>query len=199
MRVGRYRSLEAKHQRGMTLVELIVTLVIIGIAIAFVLPQVSWIDEDTEIEAQANALATVIELARDEAALQGRNFGLRFYPTGYAIVELEPDTGAWITIEDDELLVDGEFDEKIVPLLVIEERTIELELPEFDSDEDDEPETDIYGQPIPVTGEIPHLVILASGEVTPFMLELDEVGSDAFIRVNGDFLGNLEFTTERIP
>lgn len=185
----------AKH-RGFTLIELLVTVVVIAIAVGFILPQINWIKTTPPIEKPMRSLATIIELARDEAALQGRNFGIRFYPDSYEILELEPETGAWITIEDDDMLVGAEFGEEFIPRLIIEERDVELEYP--DNETTDEPELDAFGQAIAQAGEPPHVVILASGEVSPFELQLDALGDDGFISMQGDFLGSLTLSRERL-
>ena len=183
------------HQRGFSLIELLVTTIVIAIAASFILPRLSWIRSTPPLQDELRDLAARIELARDEAALQGRNFGIRFYPDGYAFLDLDDTTLVWTTMEGDELLGSEQFDEDSLPRLRIEERDIELELP--DTDDDDERETDAFGNVIEQAGETPHVVILSSGEVTPFLLEIESLQDDAYARLEGDFLGQMTLSDQR--
>lgn len=191
----------ARQAGGFSLIELLVTVVVIAIAVGFIVPKLNWIRSTPAIEKPIRELASLIELARDEAALQGRNFGIRFYREGYQIFELEPDSGVWITIEDDDLLVGEAYGESFIASLVMEERDIELEEPDRetdDSDSDDPPILDDFGVPLSTASELPHIVILASGEVTPFAFALEALDEDAFVRLDGDFLGSLTLTRDRL-
>lgn len=183
---------------GFTLIELLVTLVVIGIAIGFVLFSPNVIRQTPLVQETATDLANRLALARDEAALQGRNLGIRFYPDGYRFLDLDPDSGAWTTLQGDELLAGLEFDDDVIVRLSIEDRRIQLEPPADDDDEEEPELIDAFGNRIERAGEPPHVVILASGEVTPFVLELEQIGSDDYVRLESDFFGELEMTTERL-
>lgn len=183
---------------GFTLIELLVTLVVIGIAVGLVLLSPGVVRETAPTEAALTDLAAQVSLARDEAALQGRNFGVRFYPDGYAFLDLDPDSGAWTTLSGDELLSRTVFDEALVPSLTVEDRRIELEPPaEATGDEDEEALIDAFGNVIERAAEVPHVLILASGEVTPFEFEIERVGSDEYMRLEADFFGDMTIERER--
>ncbi|MEM9172325.1 MAG: type II secretion system minor pseudopilin GspH [Pseudomonadota bacterium] len=187
------------RQAGFSLFELMVVTIIIALSSAAVMFSLGFQRRTPELEQLVNELASTIELARDEAALQGRNFGLRFYPDGYEIFDLEPDSGAWLTISDDELLAPTQFAEDVIPTLFVEEREIPLEFPE-DDENDDEPQYDGFGNLIETATEVPQVVVLASGEVTPFVFEVMLYGdADQHWSLSADFLGAMELTNLREP
>lgn len=178
--------------RGFTLIELLVVLVVIGIAVSLVMINAGLIREDRPIDKDLQALLGAFSIARDEAALQGRNFGLRIYPGGYAFLDLDADTGVWTTMQGDKLLAATDFDDSVLPTLEVEDREVRLEPPQdAEADDDEEVLLDAFGNPIESAGDVPHVLILSSGEVTPFVLELEELGSDAYRRIEGDFFGEL--------
>lgn len=184
------------RQRGFTLIELLVTMVVIAVAAGLLIPQLSWIRSTPPLQLELRDLAARIELARDEAALQGRNFGIRFYPDGYAFLDLDETSQVWTTMDGDELLGSEQFAEDTLPQLRVEDRDIELEYPD-NEDDDAERERDAFGNVIEQAGETPHVVILASGEVTPFLLEIESLQDDAYARLEGDFLGQMTMSDER--
>lgn len=183
------------RQRGFTFIELAVVLFVIGLMVAVLLPRQSWIPQSPKVEEEALGLADTIELLRDEAALQGRNFGIRFEPDGFEVLDLDPDSGAWVTISDDEFYLPHEFEENILIALEIEEREIELEFVD-DDDEANEQQLDAFGNPIETATQPPQLVVLTSGEVTPFQLTIEQFGTDARSVLIGDAFGALELETE---
>jgi general secretion pathway protein H len=181
---------------GFTLIELLVTLVVIGIAIGLVLLSPGVVRDTPATESALTDLAAQVALARDEAALQGRNLGVRFYPDGYEFLDLDPDTGAWTTLSGDEILARTVFDEDLLPYLRVEDRRIELE-PPVEAEDDEEELIDAFGNVIERAGAVPHVLILASGEVTPFEIELEMIGSDDYMRLEADFFGDMTLERER--
>ena len=193
------QRLARQRAAGFTLIELLVVLVVIGIAVGLVLLSPNVIREPPPLQVAVNELAARIALARDEAALQGRNLGIRFYPDGYEFFDLDPDNGVWTTLQGDELLGRSEFADGVLPALEVEDRAVELTAPTTGDDEsdDDGPLLDAFGNRIERAGDVPHVVILASGEVTPFVVELERIGTDGYVRLEGDFFGSLDIATER--
>ncbi|MEM6819658.1 MAG: type II secretion system minor pseudopilin GspH [Pseudomonadota bacterium] len=178
---------------GFTLFEILAVVIVITVLVGALLPNFSWIRTESPARESVRELADTIELMRDEAALQGRNFGLRFEPDGYVILDLDPDSGAWLTISDDDFLEPVVLPDDIVMGLYVEDREIELEAAPEDEGEE---QFDAFGNPLETAEQPPQIVVLASGEMTPFQLRLDQFGSDEFTQLNADAFGELELLTE---
>jgi type II secretion system protein H len=184
-----------QHQRGFTLLEMLVTMVIIAIALTLALPQIRLLQPDSPVDKQTRELAALIELARDEAALQGRNFGIRLHQYGYEFYDLDPDTGAWLTLQGDDMLKPVELEQRLSVQLEMEGRIIPLP-PRADEVINDEQELDQFGNPLPAAGPTPHIFILASGEVSPFVLTLRDIPSGHAIELDADYLGQMTLTED---
>ncbi|ROR29567.1 GspH/FimT family pseudopilin [Inmirania thermothiophila] len=81
--------------RGFTLLELLVVLVIVGVAVS----AAAWVRHDparARLAEEARRLAALVALARDEAVLRGTPLALELGPTGYRF--LAWDGAAWTPI-----------------------------------------------------------------------------------------------------
>lgn len=179
--------------RGFTLIELLVVIVILGISVAAVLPSIGLLQDDRELEREARRLAALIELAAEEAAMQSRDYGLRFGLHGYRFYEQDPQTGAWVELAGDEILRERTVSEDLRFSLNLESRDIRL----FEAIEGDRQRRDPDDGPDP--GPTPHVLLLSSGDTTPFELTLSRDFDDARAELAGDFLGRVELVTEEAP
>ena len=179
--------------RGFTLIELLVVIVILGISVAAVLPSIGLLQDDRELEREARRLAALIELAAEEAAMQSRDYGLRFGLHGYRFYEQDPQTGAWVELSGDEILRERTVTEDLRFSLNLESRDIRL----FEAIEGDRQRRDPDDGPDP--GPTPHVLLLSSGDTTPFELTLSRDFDDARAELTGDFLGRVELVTEEAP
>lgn len=179
--------------RGFTLIELLVVIVIIGISVAAVLPNIGLLQDDRDIEREARRLAALIELAAEEAAMQSRDYGLRFGLHGYRFYEQDPQTGAWVELAGDEILRERALPEDLRIGLRLESRDIQL----FEAIEGERRQRDPDDGPDP--GPTPHVVLLSSGDTTPFELTLTRDFDDARAELTGNYLGRVEFATDEAP
>ena len=149
------------RSRAFTLIEILVVIIIIAIISAVALLSFGIIGDDRDLQREARRMASLIELANDEAAIQGRDYGLEIMETGYRFVEFDPFLNQWHELIGDDFLRPRQLAEDMEFELFIEDRRVLLdaEAAETDREEDDTDLTDDY---------IPHVLIMSSGDVTPF-------------------------------
>ena len=156
-----------RYGSGFTLIEVLVVVTIIGIISAVVVLSLGNLGDDRELQTEARRITSLIEMASDEATLQGRDFGLEFLQTGYRFVEYDALTGQWSEVFGDELMrlrqlaQDTEFD------LFLEDRRILLDIDAADSAQNDDADDNYLRQDY-----LPHILILSSGDITPFRLKI---------------------------
>jgi general secretion pathway protein H len=145
-------------ERGFSLLELLVVIAIIAIFVGAVVLEVGIASgTDHETEREVTRLKNVVDLAREEALLQTRDFGVFFTRSAYRFYVYDHGLQAWGAPLDDRLLTEHAINARVHLALVVEDR--ELVLPETFATEDDEaPE--------------PQVLVLSSGEITPFEARL---------------------------
>lgn len=173
---------------------MLVVIVIVGIVSAVALLSFGLLGDDSELEREARRLSSLIELANDEAMLQGRDYGLEFIQSGYRFVEHDPFTEQWIEVVGDEFLrprtvsEDTEFD------LYLEDRRVLLKTDAQDIaiDEDEEEEERSRQVRVQADEYVPHVLIMSSGDVSPFELMLVRRMDRASITITMTLEGKLE-------
>lgn len=147
--------LRGRYARGFTLVELMVVIVIIGVMLSMAVLSIGDGGRSARIETEARRLATLIDLAGEEAILNGRELGLYFGESAYRFLAF--DGSQWLPVTDDPLLKERPVPEAIALELVLEGLPVALD--------DEAPEV-----------LTPHLMFASSGERTPFVLEVGAAG-----------------------
>lgn len=151
---------------GFTLIEILVVVVIIGIISAVVLLSTNLIDDDREVRQEARRLTSLIELAADEALLQGRDLGIEFVQNGYRFVEYDPYLEQWFELAGDDLLRPRSLGEGLRFELFVEDRRVLLAA-----------EHALLGGGQELANRrdadyAPHALIMSSGQLTPFDLQI---------------------------
>ena len=90
-------------QRGFTLIEIMVVVIIVATVVSIALLSVGVVGEDNELDKERRRLATLIEMAQDDAMMQGREFGIEIMRTSYRFVEFDPLTRQWAQVPFDDL------------------------------------------------------------------------------------------------
>lgn len=179
------------RNNGFTLIEILVVVVIIATIVGTVVLSMGLVGDDRELDTERNRLASLIEVAQDEAMMQGREFGVEFMLTGYRFVEFDPFTFQWAEVPGDDLFRMRQLPEEMEFDLYIEDRRISLEIdPQQFADPDEEEmsrDTESYA---------PHVFVFSSGESTPFELRIRRDIGDQELVMRGDIFGDIEFGDE---
>lgn len=153
--------------RGFTLLEIMVVVAIVGIFVGIVVLSTDLVSFDRRLEQEARRLDTIVSFAADEALLQTQDFGIFICEDSYHFYVYSYDVEGWIpyTVRPFE---PRRLDEDMSLALKLEDREIvlETEAEAFDpqmSEQLTEQELDDLPEP--------QIVILSSGEVTPFQVE----------------------------
>ncbi|MEE4186123.1 MAG: type II secretion system minor pseudopilin GspH [Gammaproteobacteria bacterium] len=119
-------------QRGFTLLEIMVVLVIVGVMLAMFTLSMGGFGEDEERE-HARRFAALLDLAAEEASIQGREIGIRFYQHGYEFAVREALSDAdgnlvwtWRPEVDDNFLRPRELGEEVTVDLELDGKEITL-------------------------------------------------------------------------
>lgn len=173
---------------GFTLLELLVVLVVVGVMVAMAVLSFGVLGTDRQAEEEARRFWTVLQQAREEAELQSEDIGIYVSASAYEYLRFDTRRDEWQLIEGDELFAQREIPEGLRFRLRLESREVVLKptLPDRgDRDENNRAP--------------PHILVLSSGEVMPFELEIEREGAPAVWRVtalaNNDL--RLEIRDER--
>jgi general secretion pathway protein H len=153
----------------------LVVLVLIGIIISFAVLKVGGDRRAEELDRAARTFAAVLELASDAAISRGEEWGVKIDSEGYRFVVLDQDShqDKWVEVENDPVFRSRAWDRGMRVELELEGRDALLE--ETDKEEDQ-----------------PNILLLSSGEMTPFVATFSAQETRARAQIEGDGLGNLE-------
>ena len=173
--------------KGFTLIELLVVIAIIAIVTASVLLSINLVGDDREARTEGRRLASLVEVALDEALMQGRDFGLELSKSGYRFVEFDPLTLTWAEIIGDDTMRLRSLPDGVTMELFMEDKRVTLgeELGEIEESSSSTVGRDAYA---------PHVLIFSSGDLTPFELHIARDQMEQPVVVTGDLLGKLEVT-----
>ena len=155
---------------GFTLIELLIVVAILGILAALITPSIGG-DRRVALSTEADRLARAIELARIDAMNANRQWGLRVNAKGYAFEHYDHNANKWERGED------NPFDAYELPA--------ELEM-----------RVQVESRALSATGmrKSPPVLILSSGEITPFAVEVYSTASGSACRITSDGLNRTDFS-----
>ena len=153
--------------RGFTLLEIMVVVAIVGIFVGVTVLSTDLVAFERRLEQQANRLGPLISFATDEALLQSQDFGLLINERSYHFFIFDYELEDWVPYVE-RPFESHTLESDMVMSLVIDDREVILETAEAAFPRQWE---------FPLTeGEVelmpdPQILVLSSGEITPFALE----------------------------
>ncbi|MCU7932496.1 MAG: type II secretion system minor pseudopilin GspH [Candidatus Thiodiazotropha sp. (ex Codakia rugifera)] len=163
-RVPRRLTVNPQPRReGFTLVEVMVVVIIIGILINYVALSFGRSSPSDLLKSEAQRLSSLIGLASEEALLRSLLIGVDIDEESYSFLTL--DEGNW------QPMTDNLFRGRRLP------EGIELSIISSQQTEEDEEEV------------IPEVILMNSGEMTPFELKISSDLSESYYRLTGNVIG----------
>lgn len=156
-------------ERGFTLIELMVVVLIIGLMAAGIVLSVGVTGRDNELEKESERAFQLIKYAREKAELQTREFGLYCGDREYQFVTFDPRKQIWRPVDEDDALRARQLPEGLRLRLVVEGREVVLKPPDEKakakkSKEELEKELRSFQ---------PHIMIFSNGDLTSFSLTVE--------------------------
>lgn len=159
---------------GFTLLELLVVLVVVAIMVSMAMLSFGVLGRDRQAEEESRRFWVVLQQAREESELQAEDLGIFVSADSYEYLRFEPRRDEWQVIEDDELFAQRRLPEGMRFRLRVDSREIVMKpgLPNR-ADKDENKKWP------------PQVMVLSSGDVMPFELEIEREGAPSLWRVTG--------------
>jgi general secretion pathway protein H len=162
---------------GFSLLELLVVVAIIGIFVGVAVLSVDVTGDDRESEQEIFRLKTLIDLLREDALLQGTDYGVYFSQAGYQFYYYDYDRRSWLLPPTDGLLTERSLPPDLEMAVTVDDRDVTLQsAPDLENGET----------------AVPQIMILSSGEMTPFTLELYRDVAGPRLALTAEFDGDME-------
>lgn len=156
--------------RGFTLWEMLIVVIIISVSVGVTLLSTSLRQGSDDLKVLGSDMSKLMQLLYQEAIFENRNFAISLKHDGYSIIEY--DGRAW-NVLDQSLFRKIRLNEAQESELLVENKPV--------SSVDEEEMT-------------PHILILASGEMTAFEWTIDDNASNTTIVLQGDLLGKIRMS-----
>ncbi len=195
-------TVEVRRQHspgGFTLIEILVVIVIIGVMAAAATLSMGILGRDSSVEEQSRRFWAVLRQAREESELQGLDVGVVVTPTDYEFQRFDSRTNQWVPIGQDKLYAPRQLPEGLRFRMWLDGREVVLKpAPARDPEKEkqrqqrveererraneglqEENEEGLQDSDQPV----PQIVVLSSGDIMPFELQIERDGAQSLWRV----------------
>ncbi|OLQ81093.1 type II secretion system protein GspH [Photobacterium proteolyticum] len=176
-----------KRAAGFTLIEILLVLVLLAtsaVAVIVTLPE----SQEDKVKEEAARFHHLVQLLGEDALLNGIDYGVRIERNRYQFLQLTSQD--WQPIQESRFFTEVEMDEDIKLIVDIGGYSWQ------DKDRLFKPgslfDEDLFAEQTDKKKiKPPQVVVMASGEYTPFSLEFEVDGENQFWRVQADELGQL--------
>jgi general secretion pathway protein H len=175
---------------GFSLIEILVVIVIIGIISGIALLSLGILGDDRQLQTEARRLTSLIEVAQDEAMMQGREFGVEFMNDSYRFVEYDPFINQWGELIGDDMLRLRQLPDDVEFVLMLEGQRVLLENDPARFEDPEETSTRDLTETYS-----PHVYIFSSGDITPYDLEITRRNDNQTVAIKSDLTGAIEVVT----
>ena len=158
------------HNRGFTLIEILIVIVIIGITVGFALLSFGDFGSSRRILFAADQLVNTIKMAQQQAILETSTLGIRFDNSSYQIVKLQ-NFSQWQPISNKGIFRIHQLPNNAAFFLSTEYKA---------------------------SRGNPEIVINASGDMTPFILNIGTSKDTILTVLKGDHNGSLTFSKAKV-
>jgi general secretion pathway protein H len=153
---------------------LLVVLVVLGVMVSMATLSFGVLGRDRQSEEESRRFWAVLQQAREESELQAEDLGVFVSANSYEYLRFDPRRDEWQPIAGDDLFQQRELPEGLRFRLRVESREVVMQPALPDRGDDDE------NKKWP-----PQVLVLSSGDLMPFELEIEREGARSLWRVTG--------------
>jgi general secretion pathway protein H len=154
-------------ERGFTLIELMVVVLIIGLMAAGIVLSVGVTGRDNELEKESDRVFSLMKYARDKAELSTREFGLYLGEYDYQFLTFDPRKGLWRPVDEDDALRARKLPDGLKLHLIVEGREVVLKAPDKKKDPSKMTKEEQEKEALALQ---PHIMLFSNGDLTSFQL-----------------------------
>jgi general secretion pathway protein H len=169
----RRRAAGAPQGPGFTLIEVLIVVVIIGVITAGIVLSVNITGRDRELEKESDRLLALFSYAREQAALQTREYGVMFQDDGYEFLTYDMRRATWRSVFGDDALIARHLPDGLGFRLTVEARPVVLARPKDSKD------------------KTPQVMIFSNGDLTTFAATLEREGGLRSVTLTEDNKGDV--------
>ncbi len=192
------------RNKGFTLIEILVVVVIISISVGAMMLNISFGGDEKAAEEEILRLQQLLRFAQEQSVIRSQEYGIRFYETGYRFLTLNEERDIWEDVTTDRLLRSREIPSPLELELYVEDIPVDLlvsreEEPEPEEDPEEEEKENLLSSaasnlhlaneaaPKPKIDAIkPQVYILSSSELSPpFQVRIRVPGSEIEEQLDG--------------
>jgi general secretion pathway protein H len=174
------------RNRGFTLVEILVVVVIMAVVISMAVLSIGVTGRDSQLDEESRRIEGLIDLLHERAVLEGRDFGILIEPAGYEFLVYDTARSRWRAFNDEHEFRHRALPKGVTFQLEMDSQVVVLKPIERKGASDEAPPA-------------PQVAIAASGEGTPFRLTLMRAATRARASVAGSALGKTTIENSNQP